>query len=37
MYNLREHFGVYKRRINGLYNGLNDNSDASWTIPDSST
>ena len=35
MYNLREHFGVYKRRINGLYNGLNDNSDASWTLPDS--
>ena len=34
MYNLREHFGIYKRSVNGLYNGLTDNSDANWTLND---
>lgn len=32
MYNLRENFGCYKRQVNGLYNGLTDNSDAPWTL-----
>ena len=32
MFNIREKFGLYKRRMNGLYQGLNDNSDAEWTL-----
>lgn len=34
MYNLRENFGLYKRQINGLFNGLTDNSDSLWTLQD---
>jgi hypothetical protein len=32
MFNIREKFGLYKRRVNGLYQGLNDHSDADWTM-----
>lgn len=32
MYDLRESFGCYKRQVNGLYNGLTDNSDPLWTL-----
>lgn len=32
MFNIREKFGMYKRRVNGLYQGINDHSDADWTM-----
>jgi hypothetical protein len=35
MYDLRESFGCYKRQINGLYNGLTDNSNPLWTLEES--
>ena len=36
MYQLRETFGNYKRRINGLYQGLTSNSSENWIL-DSNT
>lgn len=34
MYNLREKFGIYKRKINGLYNGIKDDGDYHWSLPE---
>lgn len=32
MFNLKEKFGCYKRRINGLYKGITDGSSESWLL-----
>jgi hypothetical protein len=31
-YNLRENFGLYKRQINGLYNGIQENGFYHWSL-----
>jgi hypothetical protein len=31
-YNLREKFGLYKRQVNGLYNGIRENGFTQWTL-----
>lgn len=31
-YNMREHFGLYKRQINGLYNGIRDYGFYHWSL-----